>query len=152
LCRRSALNSRRKELVQVVVAMGGRASTATTLAAEVLLLRSGNENLKEGGGYIINCITQHFGLQLGPCILEYVSSKMECPIYHNHAVEALLKQHSGTNGRSPEEHYPTDLRRDDAPNLADRVGVPFVGIYDRPLGRGTRVGSCLLYSQPRSNA
>jgi hypothetical protein len=53
-CKRSAPNSRRKELVQVVVAMCGRASASTRLAAGVLLRRGGNENLEEESGFINN--------------------------------------------------------------------------------------------------
>lgn len=70
------------------------------------------------------------------------------------AVETLLRQRSGHNGHSPEEHYATNgkRRKYDAPNIARRCGIPYVGIYERPLRRGTCVGSCLFYSQPRRAA
>jgi len=94
----------------------------------------------DGEGYDVDfghvtplCLAQHFG---------------------HTAVETLLRQRSGHNGHSPEEHYAKHGKRrtHDAPNIARRRGIPYVGIYERPLRRGTCVGSCLFYSQPRRTA
>lgn len=72
--------------------------------------------------------------------------------FHHHAVETLLRQHSGHSGHSPPRHYLAHghTSEHDAPDLAERWGIPYVGTYERPHGRGTCVGSCLLYSWLRT--